>query len=165
MYSADAFAGLVAVDQLYTAENTALDLTQSALYLSDAFSLESQQTESPSQNDASDLVTLDGLADVLNNRDLETNPANSALLYDASLDEIEYEFEGRQEIIFVDSATPDYESLIDGLRVDPDTHYQVLILDANANGIERISNALEDLQDVDAIHIVSSLSITGSACQ
>lgn len=155
MYSADAFAGLVAVDQLYTAENTALDLTQSALYLSDAFSLESQQTESPSQNDASELVNLDGLADVQNNRDLETNPANSALLYDASLDELEYEFEGRQEIIFVDSATPDYESLIDGLRVDPDTHYQVLILDANANGIEKISNALEDFHDVDAIHIVS----------
>ncbi|MGB5326122.1 MAG: DUF4347 domain-containing protein, partial [Pseudomonadales bacterium] len=64
--------------------------------------------------------------------------------------------EGRQEIIFVDGATPDYESMVaDIAQHAADTEYLVFILDTGADGIGQISDVLSSYSGVDAVHVVS----------
>ncbi|MFK8076128.1 MAG: LEPR-XLL domain-containing protein [Granulosicoccus sp.] len=137
LYSADALAGMITIDQPYTTEYAALDLTQSALYLTTEFSLESQQSDYFSLNEAAELLTLGDLSEVPHDSDRDTKPDHVTLLFDASLDELEYDFEGRQEIVFVDSATPDYDALIEDLRNELDSHYQPVILDTKADRIDQ----------------------------
>ena len=63
----------------------------------------------------------------------------------------------RQEVVFVDTATPDYQQLVDGIgnNDDSDTSFDVVLLDGDADGITQISDYLAGRQDVSAIHIVS----------
>ena len=55
------------------------------------------------------------------------------------------------EIVFVDSAVPDYQTLL--ASINPDA--RVIILDANQDGVAQISAALDSQRDVSAIHIIS----------
>ncbi|MGB3267509.1 MAG: DUF4347 domain-containing protein, partial [Microcoleus sp.] len=55
-----------------------------------------------------------------------------------------------KQIIFVDSSVQDYQSLIQG--IDP---AQIVILNENLSGIEQITNALANQQDIEAVHILS----------
>jgi len=63
----------------------------------------------------------------------------------------------RNEVAFVDIATPDYLELIDGIHsnIDSDRNIDVVLLDAGADGIDQISDYLATRQDVSAIHIIS----------
>ncbi|WP_163833579.1 DUF4347 domain-containing protein [Spartinivicinus ruber] len=56
----------------------------------------------------------------------------------------------RKEVVFIDSRVIDYESLVDGLG----DNLEVVVLNADQNGVEQIANSLSGRQ-VDAIHIVS----------
>ena len=55
-----------------------------------------------------------------------------------------------KQIIFVDSAVPDYQTLIESA----DTA-QVFILNENLSGVEQITNTLALQSDIEAIHILS----------
>ncbi|CAD5981544.1 Cell wall protein IFF6 [Planktothrix tepida] len=55
-----------------------------------------------------------------------------------------------KSIIFVDSSVEDYQSLID----NADTA-QIVILDNISSGIEQITNALANQQDIESVHIIS----------
>ena len=55
------------------------------------------------------------------------------------------------EIVFVDSAVPDYQTLLAGINPDA----QVIILDAKHDGVVQISAVLASQQDVSAVHIIS----------
>ncbi|WP_445175776.1 ELWxxDGT repeat protein, partial [Microcoleus sp.] len=55
-----------------------------------------------------------------------------------------------KQIIFVDSAVPDYQTLIESA----DTA-QVFILNENLSGVEQITNTLAVQSDIEAIHILS----------
>jgi ELWxxDGT repeat protein len=55
-----------------------------------------------------------------------------------------------KQIIFVDSAVPDYQTLIESA----DTA-QVFILNKNLSGVEQITNTLALQSDIEAIHILS----------
>ncbi|MCP3916959.1 MAG: DUF4347 domain-containing protein, partial [bacterium] len=55
------------------------------------------------------------------------------------------------EIVFVDTAVEDHETLMAG--IDPDA--TIVLLDPERDGVEQIAEALEGLSDVDAIHIIS----------
>ncbi|WRH68814.1 MAG: DUF4347 domain-containing protein [Planktothrix sp. GU0601_MAG3] len=54
-------------------------------------------------------------------------------------------------IVFIDSSVENYETLLQG--VDPNA--EVIILDANQDGIAQISSILSTQKDIDALHIIS----------
>ncbi|MBD1938670.1 cadherin-like domain-containing protein [Microcoleus sp. FACHB-68] len=56
-----------------------------------------------------------------------------------------------REIIFVDAAVEDYQSLVAGIQPGA----EVVILDANRNGTDQISEVLAHRADISALHIVS----------
>ena len=57
----------------------------------------------------------------------------------------------RQEVVFVDSNIKDYEQLISGLK--PGT--EVVVLNANKDGLQQIADYLDGRSGIDAIHIIS----------
>ena len=57
----------------------------------------------------------------------------------------------RRELVFVDSSIEDYATLL----ADVDPRAEVVLLDANRDGIEQIAEVLAQRGGVDAIHIVS----------
>jgi uncharacterized delta-60 repeat protein len=62
-----------------------------------------------------------------------------------------------RELIIVDSATPDYETLLADLtgQADEDRIFEVAILDPTEDGIEQITNLLSEYSGLDAVHIIS----------
>ncbi|MDH3871502.1 MAG: DUF4347 domain-containing protein, partial [Gammaproteobacteria bacterium] len=65
--------------------------------------------------------------------------------------------ESRQEIIFVDTDTPDYQVLVDDLLANQDAtrHFEVVLLNNQRDGVTQVSEALSMFEDVDAVHIIS----------
>ena len=63
----------------------------------------------------------------------------------------------RREIIFVDSATPDYQRLVDDIvkHADEGRQLELIRLDSAADGIGQISAALSGRSDISAVHIIS----------
>ena len=62
----------------------------------------------------------------------------------------------RHEVVFVDCATPDYGRLIEDIRSQGGARdVEVVLLDADRDGIEQIGETLGRRHDVAAIHIVS----------
>lgn len=62
----------------------------------------------------------------------------------------------RLEFIFVDAAVENYEVLLEGvIGQQSDVHYEIVLLDGGADGVQQISATLADQEDVDAVHIVA----------
>ncbi|MCP4090136.1 MAG: DUF2341 domain-containing protein, partial [Gammaproteobacteria bacterium] len=61
------------------------------------------------------------------------------------------------EIVFVDTGVNDYQILIDDILNNSDSsrNIEVVLLDSEHNGIEQISATLQNMDDLDAIHIIS----------
>nr|MDJ0834698.1 DUF4347 domain-containing protein [Gammaproteobacteria bacterium] len=61
----------------------------------------------------------------------------------------------RHELVFIDSAVDDYQSLLDDLNQQSDDNRQleVIVLDSQRDGIEQISSTLQQYDDLDALHI------------
>ncbi|QEG40277.1 DUF4347 domain-containing protein [Roseimaritima ulvae] len=61
------------------------------------------------------------------------------------------------EVIFVDAGVEDADVLLGGLRADGDAQTQWLVIEISADedGVERISNTLDQLSGVDAVHLLS----------
>ncbi|MCJ1886616.1 DUF4347 domain-containing protein [Pseudomonas sp. LA21] len=57
----------------------------------------------------------------------------------------------RQEVVFVDSNVRDYQQLVSGLK--PGT--EVVVLDANKDGLKQMADYLDGRSGVDAIHVLS----------
>jgi len=133
LMSADALSGLVTSDPFSNDDTAGLSLHASVDLINDTYSVENASLDNLNavSIESFSLDILGGLLDSANNQTL------------------------RQEIIFVDAATPDYQQLIDGLQTDTGTQYQVFILQSNQDGIEQISETLEGLYNIDAIHLVS----------
>ena len=62
----------------------------------------------------------------------------------------------RHEVVFVDTATPDYQKLVDDIKAQSGASRQldVVLLDPNVDGIKQISATLAGMQDVSAVHII-----------
>ena len=69
----------------------------------------------------------------------------------------EDETETLQEVVFIDANIPNLDALLADLRneADPNREFTAILLDANRSGIEQITSALSNLQNVAAVHIVS----------
>ncbi|MDX2350478.1 MAG: FG-GAP-like repeat-containing protein, partial [Porticoccus sp.] len=63
----------------------------------------------------------------------------------------------RTELVLVDTATEDYQQLIDDLfaQADDTRQLEVVLLDTEQDGIAQISGILADYSNLDAIHIIS----------
>ena len=61
------------------------------------------------------------------------------------------------EIVFVDTGVENYQALVDDLlnNADSNRNIEVVLLDSDRNGIEQISEALQNQDGLDAIHIIS----------
>ncbi|MCM8881758.1 MAG: tandem-95 repeat protein [Candidatus Thiodiazotropha sp.] len=62
-----------------------------------------------------------------------------------------------QELVIIDPATPDYQSLVDDLisQNGNGRSFEIVLLDSAGNGIEQIDDILNTYQDLDAVHILS----------
>ncbi|MCP3671467.1 MAG: DUF4347 domain-containing protein, partial [Gammaproteobacteria bacterium] len=63
----------------------------------------------------------------------------------------------RTELVLVDTATDDYQQLVDDLltQTDANRHLEVVLLDSERSGIDQISETLLAYQNLDAIHLIS----------
>ena len=59
------------------------------------------------------------------------------------------------EIVIIDSATPDYESIVADLEKQANSALHVVILEADRDGIEQISEILSQFDNVGALHLIS----------
>ena len=62
-----------------------------------------------------------------------------------------------QELVFVDAGIQNYAQLVDDIlaNADNDRSFEVIILEADRDGVDQISQALADRQDLDAVHFVT----------
>ena len=65
--------------------------------------------------------------------------------------------EQRQEIVIIDESVTDFQTFIDDLQANSDasTTFEIVSLDNNSDGVERINEILSAYNDVDALHILS----------
>jgi VCBS repeat-containing protein len=62
-----------------------------------------------------------------------------------------------REIVFVDAGVENFQQFVDDVQnnADDSRNIEVVVLDRDRDGIEQISSHLQDLQDIDAVHIIS----------
>ena len=63
----------------------------------------------------------------------------------------------RSELVFVDPATPDHQQLLDDLLSQEDDYrqFEVVMLEADRDGVAQISDILAGFRELDAVHIIS----------
>jgi hypothetical protein len=63
----------------------------------------------------------------------------------------------RHEVVFVDTAVPDYQKLVQDITANSDAQhtYDVVLLKPGADGIKQITQTLARTHDVSAVHIIS----------
>ncbi|MBG6079082.1 autotransporter-associated beta strand protein [Rubrivivax gelatinosus] len=59
--------------------------------------------------------------------------------------------DARKEIVFVDTRTPDYQSLLQGISPDA----EVVLLRTDRDGVQQIADALAGRSGIDAVHLIS----------
>jgi VCBS repeat-containing protein len=63
----------------------------------------------------------------------------------------------RLELVFIDTDVPDYQQILDDLLAarDEGRRLEIILLDNGRDGVEQITEALQQHQGVDAIHLIS----------
>ena len=63
----------------------------------------------------------------------------------------------RHELVFVDAGTPDYQQLVDDVRAGSTDEriLDVIVLDADRDGVAQITEILAGQEGLDAVHVVS----------
>ncbi|WP_145362173.1 DUF4347 domain-containing protein, partial [Stratiformator vulcanicus] len=63
----------------------------------------------------------------------------------------------RHELVIVDPATEDYQQILDDLAGsdDPMREIEIVLLDANRDGVEQLSEIFAERDDLDAVHLIS----------
>jgi len=164
LFSADALAGLVATDPFADNDsaNAGMNIGASASFLMELYTQEESSNDSQAPTDAERASQFDALRVAFDTADTTSEPTDSLDSLGTLLDGAESGAETRQEIIFVDAATPDYQQLLAGLNTDTSaTDYQIFILQSDRDGIEQITEVLGGLDAIDAIHLVSHGNETG----
>jgi predicted outer membrane repeat protein len=133
-----------------------MNVRASASFLVELYTPDESSIGSQGPTDAERALQFDALREAFDAEDMSNESADSLDSLETLLDGAESGTETRQEIIFVDAATPDYQQLLTGLNTDsPDTDYQIFILQSDRDGIEQITEILGGFDTVDAIHLVS----------
>ena len=61
----------------------------------------------------------------------------------------------RVELVVIDPSAEDHEQLVADLQAQEDRLFEILVLNPREDGISQITDALRDMRDVSAIHLVS----------
>jgi hypothetical protein len=63
----------------------------------------------------------------------------------------------RQELVFIDTDVDNYQELLNDIihQDDEERNIEVILLDNDSDGIEQITEALADFQNLDAVHLIS----------
>ena len=63
----------------------------------------------------------------------------------------------RNELVIIDPAVPDYQNLIHDLQLNSDSfrHIEFLVLTTSRDGLDQVSEALADRNDLDAVHFIT----------
>ncbi|MDJ0851268.1 MAG: DUF2341 domain-containing protein, partial [Myxococcota bacterium] len=90
-------------------------------------------------------------------RDGGDPPAQVALLAEQEAPVVSAVAALRKEIVFVDGGTEGYEDLVADLQSQPARGrvLEVVVLDPELDGVAQITEALDDREELDAVHIVS----------
>ncbi len=115
-------------------------------------SLKKQVGDRVDQNSAN--VIYSGHIDVEPGESFVERFADDEIVSARLTDSIDFDLSPAQpshSIVFVDSRVADYESLI----ADIETDYDVVLIDADIDGLKQIQAALDGVADLGAIHIVS----------
>ncbi|MDH3388340.1 MAG: DUF4347 domain-containing protein, partial [Gammaproteobacteria bacterium] len=157
LFSADALSGLVPADPFADSDtaDTGMNARESASFLLDTYAKDESNSGNLAPADADRPLQLDALQAAFDGEDSTNDAAHALDALEALLDGAANDAQSRQEIIFVDAATPDYEVLLEGIADDPNTRYQIVILQSGQDGIEQMTRTLDGMQGVDAIHLVS----------
>lgn len=101
---------------------------------------EQAEQQSQSQNDS---ATADAAGDTDRQTTNQTDPQTAQTT--------------RRELVIVDTSVEDYQQLVDDLmnNSDTDRELEIFTIDADENGIERLTEILAGRQDLDALHIIS----------
>ena len=61
------------------------------------------------------------------------------------------------ELVVVDTGVEDYQQLVDDIlrSADPQRQFEIVLLDANSNGVEQLTSILSSRRAIDALHLVS----------
>ena len=91
-----------------------------------------------------DITTATSLAD---NKDSSPNPEPHAGTLDAAI---------RRELVFVNDNVDAYEILINGIREsDTNRNIEIVVLDADRDGIQQVSDILAERTDLPAVHVIA----------
>ncbi len=156
LLSADAAAGLVTIDHFNEQNDASLDVSESIRLILDSYPGEDQLSQAANDTSAAyPSFVLDELGEALGLTGSQTDTSSDDSA--ATLGDLlsTNDTESRQEIIFIDAATPDYEILLDGITAQSDVSYQIHLLQNDRAGIDQISEVLAQYQDIEAIHIIS----------
>jgi hypothetical protein len=156
LLSADALSGLVGSDPFNDdAANTALDLGASVDLLSTSYDAETDDAGSDPVAADDNLYDLDPVLEYIGDNQENDDNTTSLDTLSAILDGSDSGAASRQETIFIDAATPDYQELLSGIDMDDaDTDYQIFILQSDRDGVEQITEILGRFDDVDAVHLL-----------
>ena len=160
LLSADALSGLVSGDPFSdVVSNAALDIVESAHLLNTSYASLPDNTDSDFSDAADESQKFDLLTGFIGGNVTSSDTGLSIESIGALLNEtdngIDNTTDSRQEIIFVDAATPDYQQLLNGIKTDtPGTEYQIFILQSDRDGIEQVTEILGSFQDVDGVHLI-----------
>ena len=63
----------------------------------------------------------------------------------------------RNELVIIDTSVDDYQQLVDDLlnNTDDSRNIEVVLLDAESNGLDQVSAILDQYDDLDALHLVT----------
>ena len=59
------------------------------------------------------------------------------------------------EVVFIDSRVPEYQRIVDDITQHKAGSALVVVIDKTENGVDIIEKTLSELQDVDAVHVIS----------
>ncbi|MES9950937.1 MAG: Ig-like domain-containing protein, partial [Candidatus Thiodiazotropha sp.] len=94
--------------------------------------------------------------------DAEQHDKTNLLTIEAALqsvpqNQIEESDSSTRELVIIDPATPDYQSLVDDLISSngDGRNFEIVLLDTTGNGIDQLSETLTEYRGLDAIHLIS----------
>jgi len=101
------------------------------------------------QPESSSITTTPAASEGSNETDESSSAVQSQSLTDES------ETHTTVELVVIDPSAQDYEELVADLLGQDDRAFEILVLDSTADGIDQITDALNELNDISAIHLVS----------
>ena len=101
--------------------------------------------------------TANAAADIADAPQQSDQSADNNLLQQFGLSEPVAELQQRFELVFVDDAVDNFQQLLDDLasQDSDERHFEVVLLNADRDGIEQVSETLAAYHDIDAVHFIS----------